>query len=115
MFKIENDLDFNGVDFSSIGLNINNEKVGFSGQIDGNNKTIRILVLLLLVQCFNVSLYKWIIHYCLNFVIISGKQFVAAITSYSSNLIFKNINMKKFNCKFRESRNGMYCGYVQTS
>ena len=39
-FRLENDLDFNGVNVSQIQLAIDTKKVGFTGAINGNGKTI---------------------------------------------------------------------------
>ena len=112
-FKIENDLDFNGVEFNSIDININNKKMGFSGIIDGNNKTIRNVTYSggsytgVFSRTYGL-LIKDLTFENMNFSVL---QFSSVLTGNSSNLIFKNITFKDSILRMNGSRGGFFCAF----
>ena len=114
-FKIENDLNFTGVNFNPIGLTINGVDVGFSGQIIGNNKTIKNInindqdagYISMFPYTYGLSIY----HLNFDNISVSGRQYVGGITSKASNLIFEKVTMKNSLIQSVESRNGMFCAH----
>ena len=112
-FRIENDLDFTGVNFEPSVLTINGKNVGFAGVIDGNNKTIRNLSYVggAYSAIFQKTYGLVIKNLTFENVNFSVNQYSSILTSDSSNLLFDGVFIKNTVLSLSGSRGGLFCAF----